>query len=77
MNATAAYRIRVRGQVNPAWSAWFDGLTLTPQPNGTTLLEGNVADQAALHGLLAKIRDLGLPLISVEEGDAPYEAVAG
>ena len=69
MSTTAVYRISVRGHLNPEWSAWFDGLTVTPQPDGATLLAGEVVDQAALHGLLAKVRDLGLPLISVEEGD--------
>lgn len=70
MSTTAVYRISVRGHLNPEWSAWFDDLTVTPQPDGSTLLVGQVADQAALHGLLAKVRDLGLPLISVKEGDA-------
>lgn len=47
------------------WSAWFDGLQITSEPDGVTLIAGPVTDQAALHGLLAKVRDLGLPLISV------------
>ena len=60
------YEIRVRGVLDRKWSDWFDGFTITPQANDETLLAGPVADQAALHGLLAKIRDLGLPLLSVK-----------
>jgi len=60
------YQIRVRGSLDQRWSDWFDGLTITPRPNDETLLTGAIADQAALHGLLAKIRDLGLPLLSCE-----------
>jgi hypothetical protein len=60
------YEIRVRGNLGPEWSAWFDGFAITPQADGETMLVGEVADQPALHGLLAKIRDLGLTLIRVE-----------
>jgi hypothetical protein len=66
------YRIRVRGQIDDRWSEWFHGLAICPQPNGDTLLTGSVRDQAALHGLLVKIRDLGLPLLSVERVDVPW-----
>ena len=59
------YEIRVQGHLDTRWAAWFDGLTLTHGSDGTTTIEGPVADQAALHGVLQKIRDLGLPLISV------------
>jgi hypothetical protein len=59
------YRIRVKGSLDTMWSSWFNGLTITPLDSDETLLTGPVADQAALHGLLAKIRDLGLPLLSV------------
>jgi hypothetical protein len=59
------YEIRVKGNLGPEWSAWFDGLTITQVGDETTLV-GQVADQPALHGLLAKIRDLGLTLIRVE-----------
>ncbi len=59
------YEIRVRGQLESHWSAWFEGMALTPYENGETLIAGLVPDQAALHGILARIRDLGLPLISV------------
>jgi hypothetical protein len=60
------YRIRVKGNLDEKWSDWFDRFTIMPQANDETLLTGPVADQCALHGLLAKIRDLGLPLLSVE-----------
>ena len=60
------YQIRVRGVLDAGWSDWFDGLTICPQADGTTLLTGPVRDQSALHGLLAKIRDLGLPLLSMK-----------
>jgi len=59
------YQIRVRGHLDLKWRAWFDDFTIVPQANDETLLEGPVEDQAALHGLLAKIRDLGLTLLSV------------
>lgn len=60
------YQIRVRGILDEKWSDWFDGFAINPQVDDETLLTGPVADQAALHGLLSKIRDLGLPLLSVE-----------
>jgi hypothetical protein len=60
------YEIRVKGHLGPEWSAWFDGFTITPQAGDETTLVGPVADQPGLHGLLAKIRDLGLTLIRVE-----------
>ncbi len=59
------YRIRIKGHLDSQWADWFEGLTITPEDNGHTLLIGPVIDQAALHGLLKKVRDLGLPLISV------------
>ena len=59
------YEIRVKGHLGNRWAAWFDGMTLTHSSDGTTIIHGPVADQAALHGLLQKTRDLGLPLISV------------
>jgi hypothetical protein len=59
------YAIRLEGHLDPRWASRFDGLTLTPQPDGTTVLEGPVPDQAALHGLLRTLRDLGLPLVSL------------
>jgi hypothetical protein len=65
MTEAGAYEIRVQGHLDSRWSAWFDGLVLTTDDDGTTLLRGQVADQAALHGLLDRMRDLGLPLVSV------------
>ncbi len=59
------YEIRIQGHLDDRWAAWFGGLTPRRQDNGETLLTGLVADQAALHGLLRKVRDLGMPLISV------------
>jgi len=61
--------IRLQGHLEPRWASWFDGLALTRQRDGTTLIDGHVADQAALHGLLQKVRDIGLPLISVTRVD--------
>ena len=61
----ARYEIRVRGVLDSQWSAWFEGMAITSDVPGQTLIAGPVTDQAALHGLLAKIRDLGLPLLSV------------
>jgi hypothetical protein len=59
------YEIRVKGHLGTRWAAWFDGLAIVLGSDGTTIIHGLVADQAALYGLLQKIRDLGLPLISV------------
>ena len=59
------YEIQVKGVLDGGWSAWFDGLQVTSDDRGQTVIAGPVADQAALHGLLAKVRDLGLPLLSV------------
>ncbi len=59
------YQIRVQGHLDGDWSAWFDGLTISNLANGEMLLAGELADQAALHGVLARVRDLGLPLLAV------------
>jgi len=59
------YQIRIKGHLGRQWTDWFGGLTITLEDNGETLLTGAVVDQAALHGLLRKVRDLGLPLLSV------------
>ena len=67
------YEIRVRSVLDDHWSVWFDGLELRSEPGGVTVLAGPVADQAALYGLLAKVRDLGLPLLSVRRIDPPPE----
>ena len=71
------YQIRVGGQLGPHWTDWFGGLTITPEANGDTLVTGPVVDQAALHGLLRRVRDLGLPLLAVirlAPGDAEVSA---
>ena len=59
------YRIIIKGHLDPEWSDWFDGLTITLVDNGETILTGPIVDQTALHGVLIKIRDLGLPLLSL------------
>jgi hypothetical protein len=59
------YQIRIKGHLGREWTDWFEGLTITALDNGETLLTGPVVDQAALHGLLRKVRDLGMPLLSV------------
>ena len=64
-NKPMIYKIRIKGHLDSQWTDWFEGLTITLEENGTTLLTGLVVDQAALHGLLKKIRDLGIPLVSV------------
>jgi hypothetical protein len=64
-NRLTCYEIRVEGHLPPQWVDWFEGLTITLEEDGDTLLTGPVTDQAALHGLLKKVRDLGLPLVSV------------
>ena len=64
------YEIRVNGHLGSQWTDWFSGLTILLEENGDTRLTGPVVDQAALHGLLKKVRDLGLPLLSVNRIDA-------
>jgi len=59
------YQIRIKGHLSHQWADWFEGLTITLEDNGVTLLRGLVVDQAALYGLLRKVRDLGLPLLAV------------
>ena len=61
------YEIRVKGHLASRWAAWFDGMTLTNESDGTTSIQGPVIDQAALHGVLHRLRDTGLPLISVRQ----------
>ena len=65
------YQIRIEGHLGPRWSEWFGGMTITPEEGGETLLTGPVVDQAALHGLLRKVRDLGMPLISAIRVEPP------
>jgi hypothetical protein len=62
------YQIRIKGHLGREWTEWFGGLTITLEDNGNTLLTGPVVDQAALHGVLRKVRDLGMPLVSVNRG---------
>ena len=64
-NQPVVYQIRIKGHLGPEWADWFEGLTITLEDNGDTLLTGPVIDQAALHGVLKKVRDLGMPLVSV------------
>lgn len=61
------YELRIKGHLDARWAAWFEGLSLTHLSDGTTVIHGTVADQAALHGLLQKLRDLGLPIVSVTQ----------
>ena len=65
------YQIRLEGHLGPQWADWFGGLSITLEDNGDTLLTGPVLDQAALHGLLRKVRDLGIPLISAIRVNPP------
>ena len=67
------YWIRVGGHLDSGWSEWFEGLRLTHEPNGETVLSGPIVDEAALHGVLAKVRDLGLPLLAVNRVEAGLE----
>ena len=72
------YQIRIKGHLGRQWTDWFEGLTITPEDNGETLLTGPVVDQAALHGVLRKVRDVGMPLLSVscvEPGQAEAQDV--
>ncbi len=64
------YEIKVKGHLDDRWSEWFDALAVTHDESGNTILSGPIPDQAALHGLLAKVRDLGLPLLSVKRVEA-------
>ena len=70
-NEGGSYEIRLQGHLNARWADWFDGLSLRQESDGTTVLSGSVVDQAALHGLLGKVRDLGLPLIAVQRRKEP------
>ena len=65
MEPPTVYCLRIAGRLDPHWSVWFDGLELAYDTDGTTTITGPVADQAALHGLLRKIRDLGVPLLEI------------
>jgi hypothetical protein len=63
------YEIRIKGHLSPRWATRFDGMTLTARADGTTVIEGSIVDQAALHGLLNRLGDLGLPLLSITRLD--------
>jgi hypothetical protein len=65
LNHSAVYQIRLRGHLGSQWTDWFGGLTISLESDGDTVLTGPVIDQAALHGLLKKVRDLGMPLVSL------------
>jgi hypothetical protein len=69
------YEIRLKGHLDARWAAWFGGLSLTNESDGTTVISGLVADQAALHGLLQKVRDVGLPLVSVTQVDSDQPGI--
>jgi hypothetical protein len=71
------YEIRLTGRLDAHWAAWFDGLTVSHESNGTTVISGPIADQAALHGLLQRVRDLGLPLVSVTRLEPERPATTG
>jgi hypothetical protein len=72
LGPTAVYRIRIKGHLGGQWTDWFAGLAITLDESGDTLLTGPVVDQAALHGLLRKVRDLGMPLVSVSPVEPDY-----
>ncbi len=69
----AYYNIRVRGHLDQSWSDWFEGLAISNEANGDAVLAGSIVDQAALHGLLASVRDLGLPLLAVIQIERDHE----
>lgn len=60
------YEIRLQGRLDERWATWFEPMTIEPAPDGVTVLRGHIVDQAALHGILARLRDLGVPLISIK-----------
>ncbi|WP_436794674.1 hypothetical protein [Actinospongicola halichondriae] len=68
------YEIRVEGHLGDRWAAWFDGLTISSEDGGITVLRGAVVDQAALHGLLQRLRDIGIPLISITPAEGSTTA---
>jgi hypothetical protein len=71
------YEIRLAGRLDAHWATWFDGLTVGQEMDGTTVISGPIADQAALHGVLQRVRDLGVPLVSVTRVDAPQTSTTG
>ena len=75
-NQPTIYQIRIKGHLGQQWTDWFEGLTITLEENGDTLLTGPVVDDTALHGLLKKVRDLGMPLLSVNRVGSDQSDVA-
>ena len=73
---TMVYQIRIKGHLSPQWTDWFEGLTITLEEDGNTLLTGTVIDQAALYGWLKKVRDLGMPLLSVNSAETSRQDVS-
>ena len=71
------YEIRITGHLDAHWAAWFDGLAVTHEGGGTTVISGEIADQSALHGVLQRVRDLGLPLVSVMRIEADQPDMTG
>jgi hypothetical protein len=71
------YEIRLTGRLDAHWAAWFDGLTVRQETDGTTVIGGPIADQAALHGVLQRVRDLGLPLVSVTRVEPEQPETSG
>jgi hypothetical protein len=69
MKTPEYYEIRIEGHLGDSWSTWFEGMTICPEKSGETVLVGYLPDQSALHGVLMKIRDLGLPLVEVRRVD--------
>jgi hypothetical protein len=76
VDQSMVYQIRIKGHLGQQWMSWFEGLTVTLEEDGNTLLRGPVVDQSALHGILKKIRDLGTPLLSVNPVDPNQAAMA-
>jgi len=73
MTSTPTHKIRIAGLLDPSWSEWLEGLAIQHAADGITILAGTLRDQAALHGVLNKIRDLGLTLLSVQTTEGPYD----
>ena len=73
LDSPTNYKIKVKGHLTPEWTNWFDGIDITHNENNETILSGLVADQAALYGLLGKVRDLGMPLLSIENIKSNHE----
>jgi hypothetical protein len=71
MASPVIYDIRVEGHISESWSSWFEGLSIRPEESGETVISGPIIDQAALYGVLLRLRDLGLPLVAVKRVGAP------